>query len=63
MEDEEDLAHSFKDTLTQINGVEIFAFTSPLPALEHLKENHQKNGLVIADNRMPGLTGLQFKGR
>ena len=35
IDDEADLAYLFKEALSQIDGVEVFAFTDPLLALEH----------------------------
>ena len=32
-----DLAYLFKDALSQIDGVQVFAFTDPLLALEHFQ--------------------------
>jgi CheY-like chemotaxis protein len=46
IDDEADLAYLFKEALSQIDGVQVFAFTDPLLALEHFKANHQ-NYMVI----------------
>jgi hypothetical protein len=48
----------FREALNQIDGVEVFAFTDPLLALEHFKANHQNYRVVISDYRM---TNIKFK--
>ena len=60
IDDEVDLACLFKEALNQIDGVEVFAFTDPLLALEHIKANHQNYRVVISDYRMPTMTGLEL---
>ena len=35
IDDEIDLVHLFKDALSQIDGIEVFAFSDPNLALEH----------------------------
>jgi DNA-binding NtrC family response regulator len=60
IDDEVDLACLFKEALNQIDGVEVFAFTDPLLALEHIKANHQNYRVVISDYRMPIMTGMEL---
>ena len=60
IDDEADLAYLFKEALSQIDGVEVFAFTDPLLALEHFKANHQNYRVVISDYRMPTMTGMEL---
>ena len=60
IDDEVDLAYLFKEALNQIDGVEVFAFTDPLLALEHIKANHQNYRVVISDYRMPIMTGMEL---
>ena len=60
IDDEADLAYLFKEALSQINGVQVFAFTDPLLALEHFKANHQNYRVVISDYRMPTMTGMEL---
>ena len=60
VDDEADLAYLFKEALNQIDGIEIFAFTDPLLALEHFKANHQNYRVVISDYRMPTMTGMEL---
>ena len=60
IDDEADLAYLFREALSQIDGVEVFAFTDPLLALEHFKANHQNYRVVISDYRMPTMTGMKL---
>jgi DNA-binding NtrC family response regulator len=60
IDDEADLAHLFKEALSQIDGAEVFAFTDPSLALEHFKANHQNYRVVISDYRMPTMTGMEL---
>ena len=60
IDDEADLAYLFKEALSQIDGVEVFAFTDPSLALEHFKANHQNYRVVISDYRMPTMTGMEL---
>jgi DNA-binding NtrC family response regulator len=60
VDDEIDLAVLFKDALSQIPKVEVFAFSDPLQALEHFRDNQKNYTCVISDYRMPGLTGVEL---
>ena len=60
IDDETDLAYLFKDALSQIDGVQVFAFTDPLLALEHFQTNHRNYSVVISDYRMPTMTGMEL---
>ena len=60
IDDEADLAYLFKEALSQIDGVQVFAFTDPSLALEHFKANHPKYMVVISDYRMPTMTGMEL---
>jgi DNA-binding NtrC family response regulator len=60
IDDEADLAYLFKDALSQIEGVKVFAFTDPSLALEHFQMNHQNYRVVISDYRMPTMTGMEL---
>ena len=60
IDDEVDLACLFKEALNQIDGVEVFAFTDPLLALEHFQTNYQNYRVVISDYRMPTMTGMEL---
>ena len=60
IDDEPDLACLFKEALSQIDGVEVFAFTDPSLALEHFQTNHQNYMVIISDYRMPSMTGIEL---
>ena len=60
IDDEPDLAYLFKEALSQIDGVQVFAFTDPSLALEHFKDNHQNYMVIISDYRMPSMTGMEL---
>jgi DNA-binding NtrC family response regulator len=60
VDDEVDLACLFKEALSQIDGVQVFAFTDPLLALEHFQTNHQNYMVIISDYRMPSMTGIEL---
>jgi DNA-binding NtrC family response regulator len=60
IDDEADLAYLFKVALSQIDGVQVFAFTDGLLALEHFKANHQNYLVIISDYRMPSMTGMEL---
>ena len=60
VDDEIDLACLFRDALSQIDEVRVFAFSDPLLALEHFQINHHNYTVVISDYRMPGMTGIQL---
>lgn len=60
VDDELDIALLFCDALRTINGIQVFKFTDPILALEHLKINAKDYMLIISDLRMPIINGLQF---
>ena len=60
IDDEPDLAYLFKEALSQIDGIQVFAFTDPLLALEHFQANHQNYSVIISDYRMPTMTGMEL---
>ncbi len=60
IDDEKDLACLFKDALSQIDGIQIFAFSDPKLALEHFQINQQHYKVVITDHRMPEMTGIEL---
>ena len=43
-----------------IEGVDVFAFTDPMMALEHFKINNSKYRCVITDYRMPSMNGAEL---
>ena len=60
MDDELDIAVLFYDTLRTIKEIQVFKFTDPIMALEHVKINAKDYVLVISDLRMPVINGLQL---
>lgn len=60
VDDELDIALLFCDALRAINGIQVFKFTDPILALEHLKINAKDYRLIISDLRMPIINGLQL---
>ena len=60
VDDEVDLANLFKEALSQIPNVRVFAFSDPFLALEHFQHNQKNYRCVISDYRMPGLNGVQL---
>lgn len=60
VDDELDIALLFCDALRTINGIQVFKFTDPILALEHLKINAKDYMLIISDLRMPITNGLQL---
>lgn len=60
VDDELDIALLFCDALRTINGIQVFRFTDPILALEHLKINAKDYMLIISDLRMPIVNGLQL---
>ena len=60
IDDEIDLVHLFKDALSQIDGIEVFAFSDPNLAFEHFPINRKHYKVVISDYSMPGMTGIEL---
>jgi two-component SAPR family response regulator len=60
VDDELELVLLFKEALSQIHGVNVFAFTEPNLALQHFESNKSNYWTVISDFRMPGLTGIEL---
>ena len=60
IDDEKDLAYLFKDALSQIDGIQVFAFSDPKLALEHIQTNHQHYRVAITDPTMPEMTGIEL---
>jgi len=44
-------------------GYAVDAFTNPVAALEHFKENASKYSLIITDIRMPSMSGSELARR
>lgn len=60
VDDELDLAYLFRDALSQIPNIRVFAFSDPLLALEHIRTNSERYQCVISDFRMPSITGIEL---
>ena len=61
VDDELDILHVIKRSLEAGGDVsQVYAFTSPLQALEHFKLNYNDCALVLSDIRMPGMTGFEL---
>lgn len=60
IDDDPDIVCLFFDALKAIHGVKTYKFTDPISALEHFKYNKSSYCLVICDNRMPGMSGVEL---
>ena len=60
IDDEADLVYLFREALNQIDGIQVFAFTNSLLALEHFKANHTNYIVVVSDYRMPVMNGMEL---
>ena len=61
VDDELDILGVIKRSLEAGGGViHVYAFTSPIEALEHFKLNFNNFALVLPDIRMPGMSGFEF---
>ena len=62
VDDELDIVVIFKQVLGR-QGYTVFGFTDPLLALEHFKVNSEGYSLVIADVRMPQMSGFELAAK
>ena len=60
VDDELKTAQLFHNALCSINGINVFQFTDPVKALEHLKVNKKDYAVMISDLRMPVINGIQL---
>jgi DNA-binding NtrC family response regulator len=59
VDDELDIVIIFRQALSK-QGYSVFGFTDPTLALEHFKLNSKDYHLVIADVRMPRMSGFEM---
>jgi DNA-binding NtrC family response regulator len=50
----------FHSALCTIKGINVFEFTDPVKALQHLKLNKKDYAVMISDLRMPVINGVQL---
>ena len=50
----------FYKALRTISGIDVFRFTNPIEALDHLKMNKRDYAVMISDLRMPVINGVQL---
>ena len=60
VDDEQKTAQLFHNALCSINGINVYQFTDPVKALEHLKVNKKDYAVMISDLRMPVINGIQL---
>lgn len=60
VDDELKTAQSFHSALCTIKGINVFEFTDPVKALQHLKLNNKDYAVMISDLRMPVINGVQL---
>lgn len=60
VDDELSTTNLFYTALRTIRGINLFGFTDPVQALEHLKMNKLDYAVMICDLRMPVINGLQL---
>ena len=60
VDDELKTAQLFHNALCTIKGIDVFQFTDPVKALEHLKINKKDYVVMISDLRMPVINGVQL---
>ena len=59
LDDELDITTVITTSLRK-NGFNLFGFTNPFLALEHLQMNFKDYGIILSDIRMPGMNGFEF---
>ena len=60
VDDELKTAQLFHSALRTIKGINVFEFTDPVKALQHLKLNKKDYAVMISDLRMPVINGVQL---
>lgn len=59
VDDEPDILSVLKKNLVE-DGYEVYGFTHPVAALEHIKDNQKHYSVLISDIRMPGMSGFEL---
>lgn len=59
VDDESDITFIMKRYF-EVQKFTVEAFTDPVKALEHFKQNSKDYSLVISDIRMPGISGIEL---
>jgi DNA-binding NtrC family response regulator len=59
VDDESDITSIMKRYF-EVQNFAVEAFTDPVKALEHFKQNSEDYSLVISDIRMPGISGIEL---
>ena len=57
--DEEELANLYAEAL-DASGFKVTSYSDSIAALVEVSKNHLQYALVISDNRMPGLNGIEL---
>ena len=60
VDDELSTTNLFYEALRTISGIDVFRFTDPIEALDHLKMNKRDYAVMISDLRMPIINGVQL---
>lgn len=60
VDDELKTAQLFHSALCKIKGINVFEFTDPVKALQHIKLNKKDYAVMISDLRMPVINGVQL---
>ena len=60
MDDEQKTTQLFHNALNTLKGINVFVFTDPILALEHLKINKLDYSVMISDLRMTVINGVQL---
>ncbi len=60
VDDELKTVQLFHSALCTIKGINVFEFTDPVKALQHLKLNKKDYAVMISDLRMPVINGVQL---
>ena len=59
VDDEKELATLYAEAL-DASGYNVASFSDPIAALVEVSKDHSQYALVISDNRMPGLNGIEL---